>query len=79
MGKLKQKLMEEQDRIDYHVGQVSLFGDFHDIGSFYTLVVDAVVSEGIRMHTEHVNYLTQLIKELYYDCLLYTSPSPRDS
>ena len=67
MGKLKQKMMEEQDRIDFHVGRTMIYGSFHDIVSFHSLVVDEVVSEGIRMHPEHVNYLNQLLKELFYD------------
>ena len=67
MGKLKQKMMEEQDRIDYHIGQVMLFGSFHSIYSFYHCLLDELDKEGIDIHSEHSDYIRKLIKELFYD------------
>ena len=67
MGKLKQKMIEEQDSILNIMEDVMMFGDFHDSTTFTYLVVNKMLSDGIKLHPEHVEFMRETIKGMSDD------------
>ena len=65
MGKLKQKMIEEQDRILSITQDTMMFGTFHSELSFTSAVVNQMLKEGIRISPEHSQYITETMEGLF--------------